>query len=625
METRRAHVPSAPNTAYTARPGWEGKRPTLWRLPLVAFLATGLVCLNYLDGRLSGDYRQSAADLALQTDAQIESAVATSASAMHELRLLMADAPSPAEQRARFATFAGAFAASRPEVMNVYRLDARGEVRDFAPAAMAAGTSAGTSTATTSGDLTSENHLLLAETAEAIARARDTGEPATTGVIVLRNDTLGFVIYDPIVVRGRLDGYVGAAIAYGPLLRSVLSPRLHERFGYRIADSAGRVLAVSPSYPTRVSSFATQRLTLPGERHWRLDVPIGVFQPRAARVTMWIVGIVLLFVVFLLVLREDARAERIAMHSFNLELLSRDLLDANVRLEERAQQVNEANMAKSRFLANVSHELRTPLNAIVGYNSLALSGLYGEVTPEHRAAHDRIRTAADHLLRLVNDVLDLSKIEVGRMEVDLRPVALEPLLEGVVSVVEPVAEAKDVRIDLVLARDLPTVTTDARHVRQILLSLATNAIKFTERGSVTIVAKCGEGADAGRVLLAVEDTGIGIAPRDLDRIFDEFEQVRPSGRGDSIARGTGLGLAVSRKLANLLGGEVRVDSQLGTGSRFTLALPVEPSEQTRTGTRSAADRGSPGGSSNESATARGEAERVTPTGVDASVEAGRRP
>ena len=244
---------------------------------------------------------------------------------------------------------------------------------------------------------------------------------------------------------------------------------------------------------------------------------------------MWIVGLVSLFVVALLVLREDARAERIAMHSFNLELLSRDLLDANVRLEERAQQVNEANMAKSRFLANVSHELRTPLNAIVGYNALALSGLYGEVTPELRGAHDRIRTAADHLLRVLNDVLDLSKIEVGRMEVDAREVALEPLLEGVVSIVEPVAEAKDVRLDLVVARDLPMLVTDPRHVRQILMNLLTNAIKFTERGSVTIVATRGDGARADMVSLAIEDTGIGIARADLGRIFDEFEQVRPGG------------------------------------------------------------------------------------------------
>ena len=565
MDHRRETSPSTARTrGLDGKSGWGGRRPLLWRLPLVAFLVAGLVCLKYLDGRLSSDYRRSAADLAVQSDALIETALANHAASLHTLDLLVASAASPAEQRARLAVSADALARSRPELLRIMRLDDRGAVRDAFPA----------SGSESDDDLARENHLLLAETRAAVEQARDTGEPATTGVIVLRHDTLGFVMYDPLSVRGRLAGYVGASIAYAPLLRSLLTPRLQGRFGYRIADSVGRVLAVSPRYPTRVASFATQRVMLPGGSHWTLDVPVEVFQPRAARLVMWLVGLVSLFIVTLLVLREDARAERIAMHSFNLELLSRDLLDANVRLEERAQQVNEANKAKSRFLANVSHELRTPLNAIVGYNALALSGLYGEVTAELRGAHDRIRTAADHLLRVVNDVLDLSKIEVGRMEVDVRPITLEPLLEAVLSIVEPVAEAKDVRLDLVVARQLPQIVSDARHVRQILMNLMTNAIKFTERGSVTIVAKRVDGPKGEMVSVAVEDTGIGIADADLGRIFDEFEQVRPGGRGDSIARGTGLGLAVSRKLARLLGGDVTVESRMGDGSTFTLRLPL---------------------------------------------------
>ena len=575
MDHRRTSSPRKHvSRAHDARSGWGTRRPLLWRLPLVAFLVAGLVCLKYLDSRLSTDYRRSAADLAVQSDALIETAVANHAASLHALDLLIASTTSPAEQRARLTVFGNAIATSSPEVLTIMRLDEQGNVRDALP-----------TTPATSDDIATENHLLLAETRAALARARETTAPAVTGVIVLRHDTLGFIIYDPLLVRSRLTGYVAASIAYAPMLRALLTARLQGRFGYRIADTAGRVLAVSPNYPTRVAEFATQRVTLPGGGHWQLDVPIGAFQPRAARVVMWIVGLVSLLIVTLLVLREDARAERIAMHSFNLELLSRDLLDANVRLEERAQQVTEANMAKSRFLANVSHELRTPLNAIVGYNALALSGLYGDVTTELRGAHDRIRTAADHLLRVVNDVLDLSKIEVGRMEVDVRPINLEPLLEGVVSIVEPVAEAKGVRIDLVVARDLPQIVTDARHVRQILMNLMTNAIKFTERGSVTIVAKVG--ADAPRpkmVSIAIEDTGIGIARSDLARIFDEFEQVRPSGRGDSIARGTGLGLAVSRKLARLLGGDVEVESQMGAGSRFTLWLPVRSTATERAAT-----------------------------------------
>jgi len=561
-QTPSATHPTERARAPTTKTGWNARRPLLWRLPLLAFLVAGVVCLRYLDGRLSSDYRRSAADLAVQADALMETAVQDRASSIHAVRLLVAQATSAAEQRSRFAVLSGAIAAANPDVLRIFRLDERGNVSDAVPSD------------DSGDDLANDNHLLVAETAAALTRARDTRAPATTGVIVLRHDTLGFVIYDPVIVRDRLIGYVGAAVAYGPLLRTLLTPRLQGRFGYRIADSAGRLLAVSPKYPLRVAEFASQRVTLPGGGQWRLDVPIGVFQPRGARVVMWIVGLASLFVVLLLVLREDARAERIAMHSFNLELLSRDLLDANVRLEERAQQVTEANTAKSRFLANVSHELRTPLNAIVGYNALALSGLYGDVTAELRGAHDRIRTAADHLLHVVNDVLDLSKIEVGRMEVDRRSVQLEPLLEGVIAIVEPVAEAKNVRLDLVVARDLPPIVTDPRHLRQIAINLTTNAIKFTERGSVTIVAKLGEGAKANSVVIAVEDTGIGIESVDLGRIFDEFEQVRPNGRGDSIARGTGLGLAVSRKLARLLGGDVRAESHVGTGSRFTLTLPI---------------------------------------------------
>ncbi len=561
---RETPQPNHASHGLVAGPGRGWRQSLLWRLPLVAFLLLGLVCLKYLDGRLSGDYRRSAVDLAVQADALIETAIANQAASLHALEQMIAAAPSSAERRARLSAFGRTLLASRPEILRVMRLDEAGNVREALPGQAA-----------NDDDVASENHFLVAETRSALDRARETLAPAVTGLLVLRHDTLGFVIYDPVVARGRVTSYVGLSIAYAPLLRTLLTPRVQGRFGYRITDSAGRLLAVSPRYPDRPSGFATQRVTLPGGMHWQLDVPIGVFQPRAARVVMWIVGLVSLFVVALLVLREDARAERIAMHSFNLELLSRDLLDANVRLEERAQQVNEANMAKSRFLANVSHELRTPLNAILGYNALALSGLYGEVTPELRSAHDRIRTAADHLLRVLNDVLDLSKIEVGRMEVDVREVVLEPLLEGVVSIVEPVAEAKDVRLDLVVARDLPSLVTDARHVRQILMNLVTNAIKFTERGSVTIVAKRGEGAKSDMVSFAIEDTGIGIARSDLGRIFDEFEQVRPGGRGDSIARGTGLGLAVSRKLARLLGGDVDVTSRVGTGSRFTLWLPVK--------------------------------------------------
>jgi signal transduction histidine kinase len=386
-------------------------------------------------------------------------------------------------------------------------------------------------------------------------------------------------VYIPVIRDRRIIGYIGGGLAYQALFNDALAGQLQGSFAYRISDASGDVIAISPDYPEQVASLVTRTVAFPGGPGWTLDVAIPRFQPLISRLVTWTVGLMLLVLVVFLVLREEARARRFAAHSFDLELMSRDLLDANVRLEERAQQIAQANRAKSRFLANVSHELRTPLNAIVGYNSLAIDGIYGTLPAPLRGAHERIRAAAEHLLALVNDVLDLSKIEVGRMEIDLEVADIGALLDSVVTVIEPIASAKGLHVDVILGRDLPRITTDGRHVRQILLNLASNAIKFTERGSVTLIARRSD-ADAGDfVSIAVEDTGCGIAPDDIERIFEEFEQVRPSGRGDSLQRGTGLGLAIARKLARLLGGEIDVSSREGVGSRFTLRLPLQAPAQ----------------------------------------------
>src|SRR5688572_19484384 len=270
--SRAANTEAAHTRAIGAR---SGTRPTLWRLPLIAFLAIAVLCLKYLDGRLATDYTRSAADLAVQADALIERALEHHAASLHAARILVADASSPSDQQARLASIGRAITGSSPAVVAVYRLDARGDVVDVYPRAAR------------DGDLARENHLLVAETAEAIARARGSNAPAATGVIVLRSDTLGLVMYDPIVIGDHVTGYVAAAVAYAPVLRSLLAPRLQGRFGYRITDGADRVLAVSPGYSTRVSEFATRTISLPGGREWRLDVPVGLLQPRAARVTLW--------------------------------------------------------------------------------------------------------------------------------------------------------------------------------------------------------------------------------------------------------------------------------------------------------------------------------------------------
>ena len=552
-------------------------RSLIWRLPLVGVVLIGLLALRYLDGLLTREYKNEANTQAVQTDALLESFLRHRFALIHSERALIATARTARESRDRFATLADQILMDAPDMFSLYLLDSSGVV---------------TSAFRRSPDqlpVPTGNHMDRPERAEALRRAKRDRRPAVTGSIALVNGARGMLVYIPIVRGSRVTGYIGGAFAYQALFNDALAGQLQGSFAYRISDASGEVIAISPDFPDRVASLVTKQVSFPGSPGWTLDVAVPRFQPVIPRLVTWTVGVLLLLLVIFLVLREEARARRFAAHSFDLELLSRDLLDANVRLEERAQQIAEANRAKSRFLANVSHELRTPLNAIVGYNSLAIDGIYGPLPAPLHGAHERIKAAAEHLLALVDDILDLSKIEVGRMEVDFETTDIGALLDSVVTVIEPIAAAKGLRIDVILGRDLPRVTTDHRHVRQILLNLASNAIKFTERGAVTLVARRAEGVSPEKVRITVEDTGIGISPDDLERIFEEFEQVRPSGRGDSLQRGTGLGLAIARKLARLLGGDIEVTSQQGVGSRFTLLLPVVPPTAMASGAPDAAE------------------------------------
>ena len=536
--------------------------PLIWRLPLVLMLIVGLVTLVRLDRLLVRDYRKDAQSQALQIDALLESFLQQRIVLLGSLRAIYVSTPSQLQGAKRFDALVGEIVHDAPDLFTVFLLDTEGNVVDTYRRG--------------GSDLeeTPTNHLAMPERAPALRTVFRERRPAVTGAVRLRDGTAAMIAYVPIVRDGDVTGAIGGALAYQALFHDALAGQLRGRFAYRLRDQTGELIAISPSYPEQPSALITRDVMLSDSRRWVLDVAIPAFQPLTPRLITWLAGVVFLALVTVFVLREEARGRRFAAYSHELEILSRNLLDANVRLEERSRQIAEANRAKSRFLANVSHELRTPLNAIVGYNSLALDGVYGSLPPALATAHDRIRAAAEHLLGLVNDVLDLSKIEVGRMELELEPVELESVIDSVATVTERIAEAKGLRLDVVVSRDLPTLTTDARHLRQIVMNLVSNAIKFTDRGSVTLVARRAEGNPSGAVEVVVRDTGIGIPTSDLERIFEEFEQVRPSGRGDSIQRGTGLGLTIARKLARLLGGEITVESNIGSGSRFKLELPV---------------------------------------------------
>ena len=253
-------------------------------------------------------------------------------------------------------------------------------------------------------------------------------------------------------------------------------------------------------------------------------------------------------------------------------------------LAERSRELERANeelrwsaAAKDRFFASVSHELRTPLNAILGYNSLLLDGVVGQLPPESLAFLQRAQRATENLLYLVNDVLDLSKMEAGKLELVIQPLRPYAVIEEALQTVEPAARDKGLALAVTPDVPLPPLESDADRVRQILLNLLSNAVKFTDRGTVSVALATSEGPEgedgAWRrwVEVRVSDTGPGIALEDQERIFHEFEQVSRSG----VRGGTGLGLPISRKLARLLGGELRVESAPGRGSTFILRLPAD--------------------------------------------------
>lgn len=242
------------------------------------------------------------------------------------------------------------------------------------------------------------------------------------------------------------------------------------------------------------------------------------------------------------------------------------------QMERSRQAAEEANRAKSRFLANMSHELRTPLNAVLGYTELMADGIYGDLPEKAVGVLDRVQKNGQHLLGLINDVLDLSKIEAGQVELHMEPYAWESIVQAVTATTEALARTKSLEMRVEVEPDLPHGRGDERRLTQVLLNLVGNAVKFTEAGHVAISVR----RDGGDFVATVSDTGPGIGEEHQARIFDEFQQV-----DDTATRrkgGTGLGLAISKRLAEMHGGTLGVESTPGKGAVFTIRVPVEAVE-----------------------------------------------
>jgi signal transduction histidine kinase len=245
----------------------------------------------------------------------------------------------------------------------------------------------------------------------------------------------------------------------------------------------------------------------------------------------------------------------------------------NVRLfqeiEEKNQQLEAANRHKSEFLARVSHDLRTPLNAIMGFTRIVLRRMEGQMPDLQKENLQKVMISSEHLLGLINTLLDLAKIDAGKMEAIADTFRVEEIINMTTATVEPLLKDGRVRIVKDVTPDLPPLKTDRDMLKQILFNLLSNAAKFTEQGEIKVSAS----RENGTLKLAVSDSGIGMKPAALEHIFEEFRQAEKTTA--SKYGGTGLGLAIVKKFVNLMGGDIVVESEVGKGSKFTITLPME--------------------------------------------------
>jgi len=382
---------------------------------------------------------------------------------------------------------------------------------------------------------------------------------------------------------------------------SLLSELALDESGWLIADNFQGVRSVIGIAPIKISNeFASDIFE---EKTWYIMIPQNLssaYKPIYDVILR--IFLIAIFVAFPVILASIYRSMRIAEPIFDLRRGAKEIAQGNLNhrvtiktndeIEDLANDFNrmvgqlqtskqntdkinkeleEANRLKSEFLANMSHELRTPLNSIIGFAEILRDHLFGDMNDRQDKYVKNIHSSGQHLLQLINDILDLSKIEAGRLELSLQPFPIEKSLNDILNIVKPLADKKSIVVSLAIDEALRTISADEAKFKQIMYNLLSNAIKFTdEEGHVSIEAM----TVRGDVQITVSDTGIGIHQRDFERVFGQFQQL--DGSESRKHEGTGLGLALTKRLVELHGGSIWVDSDFGEGSSFTFRIPVAP-------------------------------------------------
>ena len=542
--------------------------PRLSTLALFAAQLLGLAGLYAADRAITQGARARVELDAAETAAFAEALLSSHVQTLRTMRGILLDS-GRARYDARISTLLEDLVEGRLLFRRVWMSDSTGVIR-YQRLLGAEGPMMGQGT-----DIDTANVLALRSTT---ARVRATRAPAISTPGQLLTGEQGFSIVVPLIVSDRIAGFAGGTLTAESLLQELTRRRPLENASIVIVTQGDTVAAqLDQANRERAQYLAMNTFHAPGGDQWQVVVARPA-RNVLVRLAMWTIGLAMIGALSLALVRERREGMRVAERSAELERLSTELL--------------RANRAKSEFLANVSHELRTPLNAIVGFVDLLRDGVYGELAPRQVNPVDRIAGSAAHLRHLVDQILDIAKMAAGRMEMHPEPVDLRPFVIDVASEFEALIGERGLNLSLAIGGSLPRIRTDPTHLRQIIVNLLGNAVKYTPSGGIAVRTRVVDERGSGQVVgtpslvgapqggqawvtLQIADSGIGIAPADLARVFEEFEQVNAGPRGDSMQRGTGLGLPISRRLARLLGGDITVESELGKGSTFTVWIPVD--------------------------------------------------